>query len=112
MTVGFYFDEHMPRSAAKGLIERGYEVIMAVDVDMVRKDDDHQHLPYATEHSLVMVTFDREFAGRTMPRTGHTGLICISEKFRTDIGGIIRLLAAFSDSHNLEEISGQVFWLK
>jgi hypothetical protein len=112
MTVGFYFDEHMPRSVSKGLIDQGLEVIMAVDVDMVRKDDDNQHLPYATEHNLVMVTFDREFAGRTMSRTDHSGLVCISEKFRTDIGGIIRLLTKFNKDYTLESTEGSVFWLK
>jgi predicted nuclease of predicted toxin-antitoxin system len=112
MTVKFYFDEHMPRSAAKGLTERGCEVVMAVDVGMVRKNDDHQHLPYATENHLVMVTFDREFVGRSMSRTDHAGLICISEKFRTDIGGIIRLLLQFSEENAEASISGQVFWLK
>lgn len=112
MTVGFYFDEHMPRSAAKGLINQNIEVIMAVDVDMVRKDDDNQHLPYAAEHNLVMVTFDREFAGRTMQRIDHAGLICISEKLRTDIGGIIRLLAKFNDDQTQESAAGAVFWLK
>lgn len=112
MIVGFYFDEHMPRSAAKGLIDRGCDVVMAVDVEMVRKDDDHQHLPYAAERELVMVTFDREFAGRTMSRADHAGLICISEKRRTDIGGIIRLLVEFSEHHTLESAAGMVFWLK
>ncbi len=32
--VSFYFDEHSPRSVQRALIEKGYEVIMAVDVDM------------------------------------------------------------------------------
>lgn len=112
MTVRFYFDEHMPRAVAEGLLNRGYEVTMAVDVDMENKDDDSEHLPYAAEHGLVMVTFDRPFAGRTMARTDHAGLICISQKMRTDVGGIIRLLTKFADEYTPESAVAQVFWLK
>lgn len=35
-SVKFYFDEHMPRKVERGILERGIEVIMAVDVGMVR----------------------------------------------------------------------------
>lgn len=112
MTLGFYFDEHMPRSVKEGLEKRDHEVVMAVDVAMVKKDDDTEHLPYATERKLVMVTFDRPFAGHTMSRTDHAGLICLSEKLRDDIGGMIRLLSEFAETHELPKTQGHVFWLK
>jgi Domain of unknown function (DUF5615) len=112
MTVGFYFDEHLPRAVANGLLERGYEVVMTADVGMRSKDDDSEILPYAAEHHLVVVTFDRPFAGRTMQRTDHAGLICPPEDMRTDIGGLIRLLVEFAEAHSPEDVEGQVFWLK
>jgi hypothetical protein len=49
-TIKFYFDEHMPRPVARALVERGVEVIMAIDSEMVGKDDDSEHLPFATEN--------------------------------------------------------------
>jgi predicted nuclease of predicted toxin-antitoxin system len=110
--IRFYFDEHMARPVAEGLQGRGYEVIMAVDVAMQGKDDDTEHLVYAAEHALVIVTFDRPFAGRVMSRTDHAGLICLSEKLRNDIGTIIRLLSQFADRYTLETAQGNVFWLK
>ncbi len=67
--TGFYFDEHMNRLVADALIKKGYHVVMAVDVSMKGKDDDTEHLPYASEHDLVMVTSDHPFAGRTMARS-------------------------------------------
>jgi predicted nuclease of predicted toxin-antitoxin system len=112
MSIGFYFDEQMPRSAAKGLAERGFQVVMAVDEDMVGKDDDTEHLPFASEQGLVIVTFDRPFAGHTASRTDHAGLICLSENLRMDIGGIIRVLSAYAEQHSNADVSGQVFWLK
>jgi predicted nuclease of predicted toxin-antitoxin system len=110
--IRFYFDEHMPRSVTRGLVSRGFHITMAVDVGMVGKDDDKEHLPYATENDLVLVTFDRPFAGRTMSRADHAGVICLSEKIRWNIGRMIHVLAEFSEQHTPDEVAGRVFWLK
>ena len=37
------------------LVERGYRVVIAVDVAMVEKDDLDEHLAYTTEHKLVLL---------------------------------------------------------
>ncbi|MBZ0298986.1 MAG: hypothetical protein K8J31_04560, partial [Anaerolineae bacterium] len=63
-------------------------------------------------NNLVVVTFDRPFAGRTMNRSDHSGLICLSESLRTDIGGMIRVLVEFAEGTAGENPEGQVFWLK
>jgi hypothetical protein len=112
MTLQFYFDEHMSRAVAEGVIQRGYEVVMAVDVNMEGKDDDSEHLKYADENGLIMVTFDRPFAGRTMSRSDHKGLICLSDSLRADIGGMIRVLTLFGEEHAPDNVTGQVFWLR
>jgi hypothetical protein len=54
---------------------------------MAGKDDDTEHLPYATEEHAVLVTRDRPFAGRTQKRTDHAGLICWTGQ-DNDIGGM------------------------
>lgn len=110
--IRYYFDEHMPRSAAKGLVRHGIHVTMAVDVGMSGKDDDGEHLPYATRTGMVMVTFDRPFAGRTMSHTDHAGLICLNEKLRTNIGAIVQMLHTFAKQHTPGNTAGRVFWLK
>jgi len=109
--VKFYFDEHSPRAVEKGLLKRGYEVVMAVDVGMTEKDDDSEHLPYATEHGLVIFTRDQPFAGRTAKRTDHAGLVCWTGD-DDNFGGMIRKLITFAEQHSAEEVFGQVFWLK
>lgn len=58
-----------------------------------------------------MVSFDRPFAGRTVAHTDHAGLICPTRNLCDDIGGQIRVLAEFADTHTLETTTGQVFWL-
>ena len=109
--IGFYFDEHMNRTIADALERRGYHVVMAVDADMEGKDDDTEHLPYATENHLVMVTFDHPFAARTMSRTDHPGLICLAYSIRDDIGRVVEVLAEFAELYNSQRDAGQVFWL-
>jgi predicted nuclease of predicted toxin-antitoxin system len=110
--IRFYFDEHMRRKVRDAVEARGHEAIMATDVGMRQKDDDTEHLPYATENGMVMVTFDRPFAGRTMSRTDHAGLICLSESIRYDIGAQIRALVEFAENHTPESVEGRVFWLR
>ena len=78
---------------------------------MVKKNDDTEHLAYATEHNLVLVTLDEPFAGRTMKRTDHAGLICWTPDFQ-DIGVMVRALIQFAEGHSSEQVRGRVFWLK
>jgi hypothetical protein len=60
---------------------------------------------------MVLVTHDREFAGRTLKRIDHQGVICWTEDFQ-NIGALIRVLSHFADEHTSEDVAGQVFWLK
>ena len=109
--IRFYFDEMMARPLAEGLEQREIDVIMAVDVGMTGQDDDTGHLPYATEQDAVLVTLDRAFAGRSMQRDDHAGMICWTGR-SDDIGGIVRALTEFAETHTPEDAAGQVFWLK
>lgn len=110
MKIKFYFDEMMSHPVAKGLRERGYEVAMAVEVDMTEKDDLLEHLPYATENGMVLVTHDRAFAGKAMSLE-HTGVICWTGKDK-DFGGMVKQLTEFAENHTPEDVKGQVFWLR
>lgn len=109
--IKFYFDEMMSRPVAEGLAQRGHEVIMAIDSDMTGKDDDTEHLPFATENEAILVTLDRRFAGRAAQQPTHAGVICWTGS-QTDIGGMIRALHEFAENETLETATGRVFWLK
>ena len=110
--IGLYFDEHIRKAIAKGLTECGYRIIRAVDVGMTGKDDDTEHLPYATENRLIVVTQDMPFAGRTSKRSDYLGLIYITIELHDDIGRAITLLAEFLDLFDEERDAGQVHWLR
>ncbi|MCA0454701.1 MAG: DUF5615 family PIN-like protein [Chloroflexi bacterium] len=109
--VSFYFDEMMPRKVANQLIEQGVKVIMAVDIGMVGKDDLQDHLTYATENKLVLVTFDRPFSTRAMAQSNHCGLICWTGT-QNDFGGQIDKLGEFANHYSLENALNNVFWMK
>ena len=106
----FYFDEMMSRTAAEQFVARGYEIVMAVDVGMVKKDDMTDHLPYATERGLVVATFDRPFAGKASEQADHAGLVCLSGS-QDDIGNIVLSLTKFAEERTADEVKGRVFWL-
>jgi hypothetical protein len=108
--ISFYLDEMVSRKVAEQLIRHGYNATLAVDVDMVEKDDLAEHLPVATEQGRVPVTFDRPFAGRPSQLTEHAGLICLTCG-QDDIGGAVRALTEFAEQHTPEEAARRVFWL-
>jgi predicted nuclease of predicted toxin-antitoxin system len=108
---GFYFDEHIPNSVVKSLRKKGYLCIRAVDVGMEGADDDSEHLPYATEHQLLMITLDHPFAKRTESRDVFFGLICIAYRKKQDIGWIVEELVIFAEIFDPTTDLAQVFWL-
>jgi predicted nuclease of predicted toxin-antitoxin system len=110
--IGPYFDEHIRRVIANGLIQRGYRAIMAVDVGMMGKDDDTEHLPYATQNRLILVTSDKPFAGRATKRTDYLALIYLSKALHDNIGEAIIRLAEFLDLFDETRDAGQVHWLR
>lgn len=105
--VRFYFDEMMPRAPVQMLAQKSLEVVMANDVLMTGKVDS-EHLAYAAEHGLVVVTFDRPFAGRSASRTDHQGLICLSGS-QQDIGYIVRTLIKFAETYEAGHMLDRCF---
>lgn len=108
--IEFYFDEMMPREVVKGLSTRGITVTMAVDVEMVEKDDLADHLTYSTQMNAVLVTCDKSFATRALSES-HAGVICWTGA-QDDFGGMVRRLTEFSQVYASEQVVNRVFWLK
>ncbi|MCC6614309.1 MAG: DUF5615 family PIN-like protein [Anaerolineae bacterium] len=107
--TGFYFDEHMDRAVARALIARNITVIMAVDVKMEGKTD-KEHLAYATQNDLIMVTFDHPFASQMMQEQDFLAVICLPYRFQQATGEMIDTLAEYSALFDMKKDRGQVFW--
>jgi predicted nuclease of predicted toxin-antitoxin system len=108
--IGFYLDEHISYGVAKALRQRGYTVVMAVEVGMLQKNDDEEHLPYATQHQLVMVTFDHPFATRIQACEDFYALVCLSHKIEGATGTIVNLLDEFGQLFDETTDIGKVHW--
>jgi predicted nuclease of predicted toxin-antitoxin system len=106
---GLYFDEHMSRKVAAALTAQGIPTVMAVDVGMEARSDE-EHLAYATEQQLIMVTFDHPFAGRTQVRSDFFGLICLPYRYQNDIGGTITLLSDLAQLFDPNRDKGVVLY--
>jgi predicted nuclease of predicted toxin-antitoxin system len=108
--IGFYLDEHFSRSIATALNQHGYFAIIAFDAGMNGKTDP-ENLAYATEHELVMVTFDHKFAGQMMSESNFLALVCLTLDNQNDIGAILHELTIFAELYEPERDSGKVHWL-
>jgi hypothetical protein len=97
MTVcKFYFDEHVPRAAAKALTAKGADVLMAVDAGYDSFPDDTQ-LRLAKSESRIVVTHDADFpfwADDFIARgESFSGIAyCYPDKYKGDVGGLIYAL--------------------
>ncbi|XWX02818.1 DUF5615 family PIN-like protein [Aggregatilineales bacterium SYSU G02658] len=107
---GFYLDEHVSRSVAKGLQSRGITAVMAVDVNMTGRADE-DHLAYATRLELVMVTFDHPFAGRTAQHTDFYALVCLSRSVQRTSHTIVAILTLFAGLFDPSTDTGSVYYL-
>lgn len=60
MSLRFYTDSHIPEAVAKQLRSQGVDVIRCQDIGL---DDatDIEHLEYAAQHGLAIVTKDSDF---------------------------------------------------
>ncbi|MEQ8672511.1 MAG: DUF5615 family PIN-like protein [Aggregatilineales bacterium] len=61
MSLKFYTDTHIPKQVAIQLRERGIEVVRCEEVGMAEAED-KDHLAYAVEHGLSVITKDDDFA--------------------------------------------------
>lgn len=107
--IKYYFDEMMSRKVATQLTARGIEVVFANYVGMTDKDDLSDHLPYAKEKGLVVVSFDRKFGGLALKNSDHAGVVCLSGP-QNDVGYMVRTLVEIAEHYTPETIAGTVVW--
>jgi predicted nuclease of predicted toxin-antitoxin system len=71
--VRYYFDEHIARAVARGLLQRGVDAILARDVGMMDAADE-DHLAYATRENRVVYTNDQDFLRLHAKGIPHAGI--------------------------------------
>lgn len=58
--IKFYTDEHVPKAVARGLRERGVDVLTVAEVGMLGASDE-EHLALARREERVLFTRDADF---------------------------------------------------
>jgi predicted nuclease of predicted toxin-antitoxin system len=72
--VSYYLDENVATSIAKGLRQRGVDVLMTVDADMLGVSDEQQ-LSFAASDGRVLFTKDDDFLKLHAEGFRHAGIV-------------------------------------
>lgn len=71
--VQFYFDQHIDAAVARGLRQRGIDVLTAQDAGRCGLPDPDQ-LQFARMENRVVVTFDSDYLALHAAGTSHAGI--------------------------------------
>jgi predicted nuclease of predicted toxin-antitoxin system len=113
----FYLDTHIDKQVAIQLRQRGIEVVRCQDVAL---DDasDEEHLVYATDHELTLVSKDADFLDIhfewLQANKAHCGIFLCRDRQSAAIGKIVTVCYDYyqlvkEDVASLDEIYKQVF---
>jgi predicted nuclease of predicted toxin-antitoxin system len=112
MTLRYYFDQHMPRSIARGLRRRQIDVLTTQDEGTEEWPDDHL-FARAIELGRVMVTEDPDFlviANRWLAEGRHfPGLIKFTDT--GNIGRAIEDLELVATCYPAEEMADRIVYV-
>ncbi len=96
----YYFDTHIPKSAATQLRLRGIDVVRCEEVDLAEADDT-EHLEYATAHEYTLVSYDADFRDLHSLWRGqglsHAGIIIFNRRFQGNVGKLVRELSEYAE---------------
>ena len=113
MSLGLYFDHHVPRAIAVGVRQRGIDVL-TTEADGMADRDDEFLLQRATDLGRVVFTQDMDFlalaAAWQQTRREFTGMV-YAHQLRITIGGAIHDLALIASLMNPEDIRNRVEFL-
>ena len=106
--VRFYTDEHVARAVARGLRERGVDVLTAAQARMLGASDE-EHLQLAASEGRAIVTQDDDFLRLHAAGAKHAGIAYAPQG--TSIGDIIRGLMLIYQVLDSDEMQGHVEFL-
>ncbi len=113
--IAIYADAHVSKQLAKDLRERGYEAASASDLE--HEDwKDNQHLAYAAEHQMAVLTFDKQFpkAADEFYESGKEfwGIIISPEYGDKEYGTLLRWTLTMLDKVTADELRNAVVYLQ
>ena len=106
--IKFYLDEHVSRAVAKGLRQRGADVLTVPDAGMIGASDE-EHLARAERESRVIFTQDDDFLRLAAQGHPHAGIVYARQP--TAIGDIIYGLMLIQQVLSPEEMRDHIEFL-
>lgn len=96
--IRYFFDEHLPNAAARGLRSRGIDVLTAAEAGRLRYPDEEQ-LRFATADNRAMATFDADFLALaseflTNGESFAGVAFCLPKKYQSDVGRLVHALVS------------------
>jgi predicted nuclease of predicted toxin-antitoxin system len=107
--IRFFFDQHIPPGAARGLRRRGVDVLTAQEAGRCGLPDPDQ-LQFATAEQRVVMTFDQDYLALHASGVPHAGIVwCRATKY--SIGQLVQLLFLLHQVTDSDEMRGDVEYL-
>lgn len=99
-------DEHVHPGVVEGLRRRGHSVLTVEESDR-RSVADSDHLAYARDEGLVIVTADQDFLRLAMEREDHPGIIFLTSP-ELSVRSVLRQIGEIADTLSPEEMENHV----
>ena len=106
--VRLYVDEQVAQAVARGLRQRGVDVLTAAEAGLLGASDE-KHLALARTQRRLMFTQDADFLRLHAAGMEHAGIVYAAQGTR--VGDIIRGLMLIHDLLEAEEMVGHVEFL-
>lgn len=113
-SISFYTDADLDGPIVKAAIQSGLPIIRCQDVGMTDASD-HEHLEYASQNQLVLVSHDANTMTAEHERwlaegKTHSGVIIIPRKHCKQVPDIIDYLTLVRDATCSGELNNQLWW--
>ena len=106
--IRFYTDEQVARAVARGLRQRGVDVLTVPEAGMMGASD-REHLERARAEGRVLFTQDDDFLRLHAAGVAHAGIVYIPQ--HASVGEIVRGLMLVFQALNAEDMQGRVEYL-
>ncbi|MBI5350023.1 MAG: DUF5615 family PIN-like protein [Chloroflexi bacterium] len=112
--IAFYTDEHISKKLATDLRKKDYEAVSSIDLGHIHWSD-HDHLVYATEHNMAVLTFDQKFktTAEEWAEAGREfwGVVISPEFGDRQYGKLLKLTLNLLDKWTADELRNTVVYL-
>ncbi len=108
-SIGFYFDENMPKEAATQLASQGIDVMTTQEAEKCGTGDLDQ-LRFASQQGRVICSQDKDFLILARTHPAHCGIAFIRFK-SSEIGALVKALRELHRAESSESMRNSLRYL-